>query len=560
MSSTHVAEHHTEQRLHHNDNPEFDSKGLHNVDSAAEAKGHASHTDHALDLDEKAQFADYKADAIEAENSEHNMTVMESVRAYPMATFWAFIMSFTIIMESYDVFLCGNFIALPAFRQKYGVHLAATDEYVITTSWQSALQVSGQLGALIGVFLAGPLTSRIGYRWATLSGLMLLNAFIFVFFFANSLPVIFVSQILEGIPWGIFIANAPAYCSEIVPIKLRAPATQMLQWFWAIGSIIVGAVTYVYNSDKSEQAFKIPIALQWIFPTPLAILIFFAPESPWWLVRKGRLEEAAKSVGRLGRRSRLNVNETVAMMRRVIELEKSIKEPHFFELFKGVDLYRTLIVCGVYAAQNLTGNLIANQAVFFFEQAGVGVNTAFALGLITSALQAIFVMLSWILTSYFGRRSIYLWGSAVNTILLVALGIAASVGTSTAISNAQAALGLIISVLFTLGPAPASWVIIGETSSIRLRPLTTGIGRASYYIVEIPLIFLSSYLLNPTGGNLGGKCGYVWAGTGLVCLILAFFYLPEMRGRSYREIDILFKRKVPARKWKKTHVDINDDE
>jgi len=56
------------------------------------------------------------------------------------------------------------------------------------------------------------------------------------------------------------------------------------------------------------------------------------------------------------------------MMRRTIELEKSIKEPSLLELFKGTDLYRTAIVCGVYAAQNLTGNLIANQAVYFFER------------------------------------------------------------------------------------------------------------------------------------------------------------------------------------------------
>jgi SP family general alpha glucoside:H+ symporter-like MFS transporter len=159
-------------------------------------------------------------------------------------------------MESYDVFLIGNFVALPAFKQKYGVFDATLNgglgEWVIVTKWQSALQVSGQLGALIGVFLAGPLTSRIGYRYATLTGLMLLN----VFYFAESLPVIFVAQLLEGLPWGIFIANAPAYCSEIVPIKLRAPATQMLQMFWAIGSIIVGAVTYRYNGVNSPSAYK----------------------------------------------------------------------------------------------------------------------------------------------------------------------------------------------------------------------------------------------------------------------------------------------------------------
>jgi len=125
-------------------------------------------------------------------------------------------------------------------------------------------------------------------------------------------------------------------------------------------------------------------------------------------------------------------------------------------------------------------------------------NTAFALGLITSALQTVFVMLSWILTSYLGRRTIYIWGSFINVCFLVALGIAGSVGKSTASNLAQASLGLIVSVGFTLGPAPASWVIIGETSAIRLRPLTTGVGRAAYYIVNIPCIFLATYMLNPT--------------------------------------------------------------
>lgn len=67
-------------------------------------------------------------------------------------------------------------------------------------------------------------------------------------------------------------------------------------------------------------------------------------------------------------------------------------------------------------------------------------------------------------------------------------------------------------------------------------------------------------MLNPEEGNLGGKCGYVWAATGALCLITAYFFLPEMKGRSYREIDIMFKRKIPARQWKKTEIDVNDDE
>ena len=187
-------------------------------------------------------------------------------------------------------------------------------------------------------------------------------------------------------------------------------------------------------------------------------------------------------------------------------------------------------------------------------------NTAFALGLITSALQWIMVMASWVLTTYLGRRTIYVYGQFISCAFLVALGIAASVGRSNAASNAQASLGLIVSVLFCLGPAPASWVIIGETSSVRLRPLTTGVGRGAYYLVNIPCIFLASYMLNTDKWNLGGKSGYVWAGTAFICTLMAWVWIPEMKHRSFREIDILFQRHVPARKWKQTVVDINDDE
>ncbi len=159
-------------------------------------------------------------------------------------------------MESYCVFLMGAFVAMTEFKNEFGVK-DKDGSMQIEASWQSALQMGGPLGAIIGVCIAGPITSRIGYRWATITGLMFLNAFIFVFYFANSLAVMFVSQLLEGIPWGIFIANAPAYCSEIVPIKLRAPATQMLQMFWAIGSIIVGGVCYVYQSRLDATSYRL---------------------------------------------------------------------------------------------------------------------------------------------------------------------------------------------------------------------------------------------------------------------------------------------------------------
>jgi MFS transporter, SP family, general alpha glucoside:H+ symporter len=277
-------------------------------------------------------------------------------------------MSVVQVMESFDMFLVGNFVALPAFRQKYGI-LLSSGEHVIPTRWQTALTQAGQIGAFLGVFIAGPITNRLGYRWATIIGLMLMNATIFISFFADSLPLFLVGQLLEGIPWGFFIANSPAYASEVVPIPLRGAVTATLQMSWAIGSIIVGGATYALNARTDEWAYRIPFAIQWIFPTPLLVLVWLAPESPWWLIRRGRKEEALRSIQRLGSASKQNAHDVLAMMTRTVEIEAHTgSNATYLDLLKGTDLRRTIITCLVYAGQNFAGNLIANQAVFFFER------------------------------------------------------------------------------------------------------------------------------------------------------------------------------------------------
>ncbi|KAK1238887.1 hypothetical protein MKX08_005948 [Trichoderma sp. CBMAI-0020] len=502
---------------------------------------------------------DLISDAIDGENQEHDMGVWEAVKTHPWACLWAFTMCFTIVMESFDMFLNGNFVAQAAFQKHFGVFVEGSG-WTIPTKWQSALFQSGQCGAFVGVFLAGPITNRIGYRWTTILGLVLMNATIFISFFADSLTLLVVGQALEGVPWGFFIANAPAYASEIVPLPLRGACTATLQMAWSIGSIIVAAATLGYNKRDDQWAWRVPLALQWIFPTPLLVLIFLAPESPWWLIRRGRKEEALRSIERLGGKSGQNSANTLAMMERTVEIEKQMGgAPTILDLFKGTDLRRTIITCLIYASQNFAGNLIANQATFFFEQAGIGSDRAFQLNLINSCLQFVANACSWFLTAWFGRRTIYLWGTATNITLLFILGICASIPQSNSTNYAQACLGIIISFVFAGSLGPISYTIIAETSSVRLRALSTGVGRAAYYVAEIPMIYLASRLLNPTGWNLAGKCGYVWGGTAVVCWLMAYFFLPELKHRTYRETDILFNRRLPARKFKSTVIDVREN-
>ncbi|TEY40641.1 hypothetical protein BOTCAL_0430g00060 [Botryotinia calthae] len=502
---------------------------------------------------------DVMNDAFEGETREHEMGMWEAAKQHPMACFWAFTFCFTIVMESFDMFLNGNFVALGFFQKTYGVQ-EPDGSFAVETKWQSALFQAGQCGAFVGVFLAGPVTNRLGYRWTTIIGLIMMNATIFISFFADSLAVLTIGQAFEGVPWGFFIANAPAYASEVVPLSLRGACTATLQMSWSIGSIIVAAVTYGYNKKNSSWAWRAPLALQWLFPTPLLILIFFAPESPWWLIRRGRKDEALRSITRLGNKSEGYAEGQIAMMERTVEIEKKLGgDPTLLDLFRGTDLRRTIITCLMYASQNFAGNLIANQATFFFEQAGISPDFSFKLNLINSCLQLVANVFSWPLTARFGRRTIYLWGTATNVTLLFLLGICASIPQNNQTNYAQACLGIIISFVFAGTLGPISYSIIAETSSVRLRALSTGVGRAAYYVAEIPMIYLASQMLNSTGWNLAGKCGFVWGSTAIVCWVMAYFFLPELKNRSYRETDILFNRKISARKFKSTVISVTDN-
>ena len=76
-----------------------------------------------------------------------------------------------------------------------------------------------------------------------------------------------------------------------------------------------------------------------------------------------------------------------------------------------------------------------------------------------------------------------------------------------------------------------------------------------YNITGIVANVLTPHMLNPGSWNWGAKAGFFWAGSCLLCAVWVFFRLPEPKGRTYAELDILFSAKVPARKFKSTEVE-----
>ena len=172
-----------------------------------------------------------------------------------------------------------------------------------------------------------------------------------------------------------------SYAAEVMPVPLRCYLTTYVNLCWVIGQLIASCVLKSQATNTTDWGFRIPFGVQWIWPVPLIVGCLLAPESPWWCVRRGKIDEAKHSLARLtsaGRNSDFNLNHTIDMMVHTNEVEKEISSgTRFRDCFKGVDLRRTEIACITWAIQNLCGSSFmvsspnADRRVYCERQAGL---------------------------------------------------------------------------------------------------------------------------------------------------------------------------------------------
>lgn len=314
-------------------------------------------------FNEKAA-TDTAAAASMATDDEHSMSVSEAFKRYPWACFWAIALSLTIVMEGYDGILIANLIAYPSFKKQYGSYYPELDQYVVSAPWQVGLGNAAACGSIIGQFITGYVTERFGHRRVTMVALVLLSAFVFITFFARSITVLCVGEVLLGIPWGIFAIMGSAYASEVCPLALRGYLLAFVNLCWVIGQFVAAGVLEGLVNNTTQWAYRVPFAVQWAWPLPLFVLALLAPDSPWWLIRKGRVGDAEKSLQRLSSSvSETEVRLKVAMMVHTNAYEETLHtESSYRDCFRGTNLRRTEIACMILVAQTLAGEAFAYNA------------------------------------------------------------------------------------------------------------------------------------------------------------------------------------------------------
>lgn len=510
-----------------------------------------------------ATFSGLSQGALAASRTEHEMTLREALRIYPKAVAWSAIISLAIVMEGFDTALITSFYAFPEFEKAYGVP-DSNGEPQISTGWQASLSNGMIVGLVFGLFASGALTERFGYRYTILGGLALLAAFVFLSFFAFNIQTLLASQILCGFPWGIFSTLTTAYAAEVMPLNLRGYLTGNVNLCWLLGQVTALGVLRAMINLESPWSFRIPFGLQWVWIVIIFFATIYAPESPWWLIRKGRREQAKKVLLQLTRQhDNINVENILAIMEQTNAVEKKLDQRDgenktvtildrtgYGLCFQGANLRRTEIASVIFMIQNMCGLPLIGYAAYFYKQLGFSVVHSFDLTLGMQGLAIIGQLVSVALLVYFERRrAIYLCGLVVMFVILIAAGVVSS------LNETQATLwviaGLIVTFIFVFDATvgPLTYCLIAEIPSTRLRVKTLVLARVAYNINSIVTNILIQNMLNPTAWNWRGKAAFFCALTCVLCFVYCYFRLPETRGLNFHELDILFKKGAPARKF-----------
>ncbi|CAK7206137.1 hypothetical protein SEUCBS139899_008921 [Sporothrix eucalyptigena] len=519
----------------------------------------------------EAQLAEAQA----ATAKEHSMSLWRGIMTYPKAIGWSVVFSTAIIMEGYDVVLMGSFFAYPAFNDRYG-DLQPDGTKALTAAWQAGLTNAMYCGQIMGLLATGTVSERFGYRKTIIGALTSVIAFIFILFFAPNKQTLIVGEIFMGVPLGVFQTITVTYASEICPIVLRAYLTTYVNICWIFGQIIGAGVLRGLLNRTDEWAYRIPFAIQWVWPVPLIVAIFMAPESPWWLVRKSRIEEATESLRRLANGPEQDLSETISMMVHTIALEDQLCEgTTYWSCFTGTNLRRTEISCLTWAVQNLCGAGLMAYSTYFYENAGLPTDKAFDMSLALYAIGFFGTLFSWVFMSQFGRRTLYMGGLFALCVILLIVGfISLAPGASTIITKpdgstqsanigtawATGSMLLVLAFVYDCTVGPVCYSLVSEIPSTRLRNKTVVLARSLYNIIGIINGIIIPYMLNPTAWNWAGKAGFFWGGMCFLSALWTFFRLPEPRGRTFSELDYLFERGVSARKFSSTPVDVFGNE
>lgn len=361
------------------------------------------------------------------------------------------------------------------------------------------------LGSFISSLVAGLFSSYLGRRPALWLACLVNAIACAIQLGTTDKGVLYFGRLLLGFANGFFVTFSNVWTSEVAPAHLRGVMVALFAYWVNIGSILGSIVDNYTRTRLDKGSYRVPIACLYIVPAILSIALFFVPESPRWLLHRGKESQAREALERL-RGNAVTPEcielEWIEMVRGVQEEQRTANTVAFLDMFKGPDLRRTLLCYGIIAAQTASGVwfLIA-YATYFFTIAGIAKSFQFSIMNTCVGFLGVNVgMLS--MRRWVGRRAILMLGAAACGLCELATAIAWSVKPGAReTGNVIVAFTAFFMFFYNGCVGAASYPVATELVSSRLRAWTVGTATSLGYVLAWLTGFCTPYFINPQDLN-----------------------------------------------------------
>ncbi|KAI9900142.1 hypothetical protein N3K66_004404 [Trichothecium roseum] len=482
------------------------------------------------------------------------LPLWQAVKLYPKVVAYCLVLSSIFLGSGYDSIIVGSITGVDSFLQDFGYRFDG--ELIVPAVWYSLWLGLPPAGMALGSLTGGELQDRIGRKPTLLLGSLLSAAAVAVIFFSHVAPTgdgrratFTAGMTLQGYSVGIIKNTVLTYVSENAPAAIRGSAMALLPTCSLLGQLVGALTLYGINDVKGKSGYLTVFGSQWIFSFAAAVVSVVMPDSPAYYLKREQPVKAARSATRLFA-PRVDPRAELAKIDEALREEQAtMRGSSYLSCLRGPHLRRTLIVAFVNMLPAFFGLDLLGNASTFLKILGMDSGHALLvliLGIvigITGNATGI-----WVLTRV-GRRPATLWTMGAAGVFWAGLGVTGSFsGSSVPYVSAGAMMAVIAAC--GLGCWPASYAVMGEASSLRLRSRTQALGGVASQVSTVVMSLILPYLFNPDAADLGGRTGFVYAGLCTVAVVLAFLWLPEMKGRSALEIDLMFQEGLPARRFR----------
>jgi sugar porter (SP) family MFS transporter len=493
----------------------------------------------------------------------------EAGKAWP-AIAMGFFVAFGGVLFGYDTGTISGILAMPYWQRLFSTGYIDTDgNRNIDTNQESAIVSILSAGTFFGALASPLLTDYVGRKPGLLISTWVFNLGVILQTIAKAIPIFLAGRFFAGFGVGLISAMIPLYQSETAPKWIRGAIVGAYQWAITIGLLLAAVVNNATAKRNDTGCYRIPIAVQFAWSLILFIGMLFLPETPRFLIKKNRHDDAARSLGRIRRlpKDHPAVLAELAEVQANHNFEMSLGKSSYLDCFRPPILKRQLTGMGLQALQQLTGiNFIFYYGTKYFQNSGV--SSGFTISMITSSINVLSTLPGMYAIDKWGRRPLLLYGAIGMCVSQFIVAMCGTLSTGQRangdiyvkdVGGQKAAVSFVCIYIFFFASTwgPLAWVVTGEIFPLKTRAKSLSMTTATNWLLNWAIAYSTPYLVNYGRGyaNLQSKIFFVWFAACFLCIAFVYFFIYETKGLTLEEVDQLYDEVSVARKslgWKPT--------